>query len=330
MDKSQKINGKMIIGNLIMLIGIIIFVSIFSSVFGSGNTLVGVIIITAILMFSSISVSLKFKDALFGIIISFLALGVVSYVTMLHPYIGVPINFIFVFLITYVFTNKIETKVYLPFILCYVFLQGSPVSSEELPKRIASLLIGGLLVAIIYYFSHKKASDEDHRSLKEMFHSIDIHSLQGNFALRMAIGITISMFIGGIFGFVKGMWISATVLSLTQPNYSQTKERIPERIIGTIIGAVIFIVLFYFIVPKSLDSMVLLIIGYIYMFVKPYKLQMIFVTLNSLAAAMILFDASVSVPMRIAFLLVGILIAVVVNKPLYKLYESKNKEELSK
>ena len=157
-----------------------------------------------------------------------------------------------------------------------------------------------------------------------MLSSKDKDPLQINFALRMAIGLTISMFIGGIFGFVKGMWISATVLSLTQPHYEQTKERIGQRIIGTIIGAILFIILFCFIVPKSMDTIVLLVLSYIYTFIKPYKIQMIFITLNALAAAMILFDASISVPMRIAFVLVGVVIAFIVNKVLYSRFERKN------
>lgn len=94
------------------------------------------------------------------------------------------------------------------------------------------------------------------------------------------------------------------------------------------IGAIIFIILFNFLIPKSLDSIVLLVIGYIYSFIKPYKIQMIFVTLNSLAAAMILFDTSISVSMRIFFVIIGIVIAVLVNGPICKMYEKTHKEQI--
>ena len=324
MDIIKKIDSKKLIGNLIMIIGIIIFVSLFSKIFGPENTLVGVTIITAILMFNVMHLNLKFKDAIFTIIVAFTGMGLTSYLSMINPFLGIPINFISVLIMAYIFSNKIEEKAYLPFLLCYVFLQGSPVTAEKLEIRILSLLIGGILVGVIYYFSHRKIYHDDHRSIREMLSSKDKDPLQINFALRMAIGLTISMFIGGIFGFVKGMWISATVLSLTQPHYEQTKERVGERILGTIVGAILFIILFYFVVPKSMDSIVLLVLSYIYTFIKPYKIQMIFVTLNALAAAMILFDASVSVPMRIAFVLIGVLIAVVVNKLLYSRFEKSN------
>lgn len=61
------------------MIGIIVFISIFSSIFGSDNTLIGVVIITAILMFSSMKLSLEFKDAILGIVVFFSAMGITSY-----------------------------------------------------------------------------------------------------------------------------------------------------------------------------------------------------------------------------------------------------------
>lgn len=328
MESEQEINAKVLIGKLILLIAIIIFISIFSSIFGSDNTLIGVVIITAILMFSSMNLSLEFKDAILGIIVFFSAMGITSYFIKYHPYIGIVIDFILVFLMTYIFSIDMKKKLYLPFILCYVFLQGSPATDSELPTRVISLFIGGALVAIIYYLTHRKAEEEDRRTIKDMLSNIDIHSLQTNFSLRMAIGITIAIFIGTIFDFTKGMWITSTVLSLTQPYYNDIKEKIGQRLVGTVIGAIIFIILFNFLIPKSLDSIVLLVIGYIYSFIKPYKIQMIFVTLNSLAAAMILFDTSISVPMRIFFVIIGIVIAVLVNGPICKIYENTHKEQI--
>lgn len=329
MENEQEINVKVLIGKLILLIGIIVFISIFSGIFGSNNTLIGVVIITAILMFSSMNLSLEFKDAILGIVVFFSAMGITSYFVKYHPYIGIVIDFILVFLMTYIFSIDIKKKLYLPFILCYIFLQGSPATDSELPVRVISLFIGGALVAIIYYLTHRKAEEEDRRTIKDMLSNIDIHSLQTNFSLRMAIGITIAIFIGTIFNFTKGMWITSTVLSLTQPYYTDIKEKIGQRLVGTVIGAIIFVILFNFLIPRSLDSIVLLVIGYIYSFIKPYKIQMIFVTLNSLAAAMILFDSTISVPMRIFFVIIGIIIAVLVNGPICKMYEETHREQVN-
>lgn len=328
-DNKQKITAKLLLEKLVLLIITILFISIFSKIFGSDNTLIGVIIITSILMFSSMELSLEFKDAILGIIVFFSAMGVTSYFVKFHPYIGIPIDFILVFLMTYIFSIDVRKKLYLPFILCYIFLQGSPITNDRLPIRILSLFIGGTLTAIIYYLTHRKAEEEDRRTIKDMILSIDVHSLHFNFSLRMAIGITIAIFVGTIFDFAKGMWITSTVLSLTQPYYNETKGKIKPRLMGTIIGSIIFVILFNFLVPKSLNSIVLLIIGYIYSFVKEYKIQIIFITLNALAAAMILFDSTISVPMRLFFVIIGIIIAVLINWPLCKIHEKQNKEHIN-
>ncbi|ELC8414580.1 FUSC family protein, partial [Clostridium perfringens] len=53
MIKSIKKNlkPKILISNLILIIGIVIFVTLYGAVFGSANSLVGVCAITAMLMF---------------------------------------------------------------------------------------------------------------------------------------------------------------------------------------------------------------------------------------------------------------------------------------
>ncbi|AVP55635.1 hypothetical protein K144313037_16870 [Clostridium tetani] len=324
MDKTDniKINLKLLLGNLVMLIGIIVFVLLFSKFFGSENTLVGVAVITAMLMFKSINISLRYREAIWAIIFSFIYMGFASYISRLNAFIGIPINFILVFIVIYLFTNEMETKAYLPFILCYVFLDGDPISSEQLMSRIIGLLTGGILIAFIYYISHKNLDDKNHLTIWEMISNIKTNSLQFNFSLRMAIGISIAMFIGRTFGFSKSMWISITVMSLTQPHYYQTKERIKQRVIGTMVGSIIFIILFECLVPSKFSSLVLLILSYIYTFIKKYNKQIIFVTLNSLGAAMVLFDTFISVPMRIAFVLLGSVIAFMVNKTIYARMET--------
>lgn len=96
MDKTDniKINLKLLLGNLVMLIGIIVFVLLFSKFFGSENTLVGVAVITAMLMFKSINISLRYREAIWAIIFSFIYMGFASYISRLNAFIGIPINFI--------------------------------------------------------------------------------------------------------------------------------------------------------------------------------------------------------------------------------------------
>lgn len=118
-------------------------------------------------------------------------------------------------------------------------------------------------------------------------------------------------------------------MSITQPHFDDTKTRVKERFFGTLIGSAIFVLIFVYLVPQQFSSIVLLILSYIYTFIKEYKIKMIFITMSSLGAAMILFQPGVSVPMRIAFIVVGIGIALIVNKVIYgRLKLDESNEEL--
>ncbi len=186
-----------------------------------------------------------------------------------------------------------------------------------MPRRLIALFVGGALIALVYYFSHRKKDDSDHMNISEMIKTINKDTLQFNFSLRMALAVSIAMLLGSILGFQKSMWISITSMSITQPHFDDTKTRVKERFFGTLIGSAIFVLIFVYLVPQQFSSIVLLILSYIYTFIKEYKIKMIFITMSSLGAAMILFQPGVSVPMRIAFIVMGIGIALVVNKVIY-------------
>lgn len=47
----KNLSPKILIGNLIMIIGIVIFVTLYGAVFGSSNSLIGVCAVTAMLMY---------------------------------------------------------------------------------------------------------------------------------------------------------------------------------------------------------------------------------------------------------------------------------------
>ncbi|HHD2754188.1 TPA: FUSC family protein [Clostridium perfringens] len=325
----KNLSPKILIGNLIMIIGIVIFVTLYGAVFGSSNSLIGVCAVTAMLMYRSVHLSLKLNEAIITTILSFVFMGVSTQIALINPFLGLIINFISIFIISYLVTNTMETKAYLPFMLCYVFIEGTPITWSEFPIRIVALLFGGILIALVYHFSHRKKDDSDHMTITEMIKTMDKNTLQFNFSLRMALSVSVAMFLGSVFGVQKSMWISITAMSITQPHFDETKTRIKERFFGTLIGSAIFIVIFVYLVPEQFSTIVLLILSYIYTFVKEYKIKMIFITMNALGAAMILFQPGISVPMRIALIVVGICIAFIVNKVIYgKLKLDESNEEL--
>lgn len=327
----EKLKAKVLIGNLILIIAIIVYVTLFGKVFGSYDSLIGVCAITAMLMYVDIHLSLKMNEAILTTVISFVFMGIVIQLSYINPIFGFFINTTSIFIIMYLVTNRMDTKAFLPFILCYVFVQGTPIPWSDMSLRLLGLLAGGVCIALVYYFSHRKKDDSDHMNITEMIKTIDKNSLQFNFSLRMALSVSFAMLLGSILGVEKSMWISITAMSITQPHFNDTKVRVKERFFGTLIGATAFTIIFVFILPEKFSTVSLLVLSYIYTFINEYKIKMIFITMNALGASMILFEPEISIPMRIGFIVLGIGIAVIVNKVLYGKYEiNLENEEIEK
>lgn len=309
----QNITKKSLITKLLLLIFIILFVQGFTVLFGNDNLLMGVTLLTALLMYAKFDIGYKHKEAPFLILTMFIFVGISSYISLLNPVLGIIINLFSVFTIVYVFGSKLEYKVYLPFVLCYIFAQGTPVSSDLMPVRITGLFIGAVVVSLAYYIIHRKTPDTEHESLANLIKSMDLADVRFQFAAKLAIGITIAMFIGELFHLQKAMWISASVFSLIQPEINMTKERIKHRLIGTLIGAISFIFIFV-VLPPQYSIVITLLLNYVYMFVVEYRIQMIFITINALNASLLLFDYQTSIPMRLWFIVVGAVIAASISK----------------
>lgn len=80
--------------------------------------------------------------------------------------------------------------------------------------------------------------------------------------MRMAITMTIGLFLIEYFKLSEGRWILFTILSLTTPLYETSKHKIIYRIEATLIGAIIITVLFS--IFKSEDSRLLIVMLWLF------------------------------------------------------------------
>ena len=309
----KNITIKLLLEKLVLLAGIIIFVNGYGSIFGKQNLLVGVVVVTAALMFMQINIGYDVSQSVFLTIGLFTYIGFAKYLSHLNPILGLFINLVSVFGVLYIVTEDIRNKAYIPFMLLYVFMEGNPIASGGEIKRILSILVGGALVGTVLYIFHRK-KNYNTKSIVDMLKEVNVRNERFKFSCKMAIGIGLAAFIGNLIGAQKGMWISIAVMSLTQPEHEQTQERIKKRLVGTIIGSIIFVVLFKVLIPPQYTIIATLVLGYIYTFVNEYRLQMIFTTINALTAAVLLFNVQSSITMRINFLIIGICIAYLISK----------------
>lgn len=148
------------------------------------------------------------------------------------------------------------------------------------------------------------------------------------YAIRMAITMTIGLFLIEYFKLSEGRWILFTILSLTTPLYETSKHKIRYRIEATLIGAIIITMLFS--IFKSEDSRLLIVMlsGYLQGYVNEYKHKTIFVTISAIGSAAIVGNIQALTIGRIIMVVIGALVAIIANKYLFPYNLDKSNYQL--
>lgn len=146
---------KKIITNTVIFIFIVSFVSIFKVVFGEGNTLVGVTIITAALTFMEKDLTAApFKNFIKILAVNLTTL-IFSVLAIQNIWIGIFINFIALFIIGYLFSYNIKKSLVVPLGLQYFFMIFFPAEGEVLFNRFLSLIFGSVFIMLIQFIVNK-------------------------------------------------------------------------------------------------------------------------------------------------------------------------------
>lgn len=160
---------KLIISKTIIFVIATAFIASFKSIFGDENALIGVSSFIAMLMFMEKDLTgniLKYTLSFVGIN---LVMGLGLLIVNLNMFLGIPINFILVFLIGYYFCHDLKKPIYLPFMLQYVFLLSEPVAISQQGERLLSLFVGALLIMLPQLlFNIKKLEKEAKKTFKDL------------------------------------------------------------------------------------------------------------------------------------------------------------------
>ncbi len=324
MKKDFKSFLKLEIKNLITLVLIVAFIIVFSAIFGSENQLIGVGLVTGLMMFYSVDLGLNKKQAPFIILGICMLMAISNIVSIYNIYLAIVFNIFTIYIFMTLSTVHLMYKTYMPFILMYIFAEGMPIEQNQITKRVLAFILSGVLLTLVYCIKHRKL--QNGKTVKDIYKDISLSKETTIFNIKMTLGITIAMFLTEFFNIEKGMWISITVMSLTQPHFSMTKERIKHRFLGTVIGVVCFFILFGGLIPSEFFGIIVAILSYIYTFMKSYWIQIIFVTINSLNAANGVFNTSYKAgAYRVSFIFLGILISLFIVF-LEKMLDRKVKE----
>ncbi len=283
---------------------------LFLFLFGPQNILPSVAIVVGLMTFPPLDLQTNHLQFSLATALLFPLIGIVSAMSLFNVWFSIVCNFGMVLLILLLSIEPKNLKPYVTFLLCYIFSQGSPVTSADaFASRMLCLTAGGVAVALVTYFTwlHKQKNSEQH-SLREQ---IRLSCRHRSFILRMAIGLTIAGIVGFALHLKKPMWISIVVFSLTQIDIKESRQRIKYRVIATVIGVFLFLLFCQYLIPQEYIFFFIIFLGYLGTWVKEYKYVQIINTINAINANLVLFDTTTAIGNR--FLLLGIGIAIVLG-----------------
>lgn len=146
---------------------------------------------------------------------------------------------------------------------------------------------------------------------KEYF---DTNSIRFKFALRMALTMTIALFIGERLGYYKVIWAIITIMSIMQPYYEDTKSKAKDRIIGNILAIVITGVIINLANSQWVTIGILIISLYLlYGFKEYYKISL-FAGMASMCIASLNQNINVLIFYRVLYVIIGVIAVIIINK----------------
>ncbi|MCA9765250.1 MAG: FUSC family protein [Carnobacterium sp.] len=324
---------KKIVPNTVMFAKILVFINLFGYVFGVNNNLVGITILIILLVLMQEDLTKKPIENFIKLTSINLISGILTHLSSQNMWVGFILNFVALATIGYFFSSRLNKTLVVPFGLQYLFMLYSPVTGIDFDKRLIGLVAGAVLVMITQFIIHPKSSQSENETLElvevnedtSLYKTVrvigrdySVHRVRGAYALRIGLITAITAFIVAFFNLQEGRWIVYTVFSLTELYSENCTIRSKQRVQGTIFGAVIILVLFVFIKDNSIRAMIILVAGYLDSFTTNYRDKMICVTISVIASTALINNALYAAVNRISYILIGTILALIVDKLVFK------------
>ena len=145
----------------------VIFVSVFTSLFGEENGVAGVGVLLALLAFRQVNLGFETSQSVWVMIGIFGILAVGPHMANQVPsVVGFVINSVCIFVMLVLGCHNVIYFNHATFVLTYLLLYGNDVNGVVYGKRVLGLMLGGIWVALCMYRNHRKT--ECKRRLKDV------------------------------------------------------------------------------------------------------------------------------------------------------------------
>ncbi|EOU1146093.1 FUSC family protein [Clostridium perfringens] len=156
---------------LIFAVLSVVLMGRYKTIFGVENTIIGLIIAMASYAFLRLDLTSYpiYKSMIFLILNLFLAIS--AYISAINPFVGLIINFLILFTVSFIYTTEFKNVISYIFLLLYVYMWEYPISLDELPRRLVAMGVGVFIIIGIHILFNR-------RNFKKNSNNIIIRSIR--------------------------------------------------------------------------------------------------------------------------------------------------------
>lgn len=289
----------------------VLFISLLSALFGADNTPMAVALFCMLLGLRFVNFDYCIGDSLAALaaVLAILTLAPCA-AAALAPVFVAPLHFCAFFALLFMTCQRPEMGNGGLYSFAYIYLTGNPVAGQALARRGLMALAGYLLCGAILFAKHRKRSPE--ARFHHLVRRFDLARPECLWQLRMALGVSLALAAGQVFGVERFMWMGFACGSLLSeyPLSGSAALRFRQRIVGAAAGCGLFALL-YLAVPPDLRPLLGPLGGFCLGFCTDYRYK---TAMNCLGALMIgagIYGLQGAVVLRLADTVLGVTFALV-------------------
>ena len=272
-------------------------VTAFSAVFGSQNSVAGVVVLLALLVLRQADFGIRTTHGLLCIAGIFMILIIgPRFSNVVSPLPALLINLSCIFLLMLLGCHNVIMYNHSTFVLGYLLLLGYDVTGKAYQMRVISLLFGMCLCMAVFYKNQKNRPY--HRTFFDLFHEFTLFSARNRWYIKLTFIVSGAIFIVSLLGLPRAMWAGIACMSVCLPFTADCRGRAGKRAMFNIVGCILFAVL-YLILPESMYPYIGMIGGIGVGYSAGYAWQTAFNTFGALSIASGLFGMPAAVLLRI-------------------------------
>ena len=219
-----------------------LFVTLFSILFGSENSIAGVVVLLCIMVFRQADFEIHAGQSTVLLALFFINMTLCSHLAnKLPPVAGMLVNIGALAILVFLGCHNPSMFNQSTLVLGYLLLYGYDVSGKSYLMRLAGMAVGAVLTCIVFYRNHKHRTYNKH--VMHLLQEFDLSSTRTKWQLCQIICVPVVICIAELCDMPRAMWAGIAAMSVILPLMDDMQYRVRKRIIGNIAGVLCFTVL---------------------------------------------------------------------------------------